>query len=83
MATISIDTHSAYERLTASGFPKQQAEAVVETLKEATLSNVATREDVQKLENQILHAKVELLRWLVPLLIGQVAIFVALSKWIG
>lgn len=55
----------------------------METLKGATLSNVATREDVQRLENQILQAKVDLLRWLVPLLLGQVAVFVALSKWIG
>lgn len=78
MATISIDTHSAFKRLTESGFPKPQAEAVVETLKDATLENVASKKDIQDLKDEILQAKVDIFKWAVPLLIGQVVLFTAI-----
>ena len=80
MTGISIDSHSAFVRLTDSGLPEKQAEAVVQTLQEATIQNVATKDDIRMLKDEIMKAKVDIFRWAVPLLIGQIAMFVAIIK---
>ena len=82
MATISIDTHSAFVRLTESGFPDKQAQAVVATLQDATLQNVATKEDIQSLKSDLLRLKIDMLKWIVPLLLGQIAVFAGIVSWL-
>lgn len=82
MATISIDTHSAFVRLTQSGFPDKQAQAVVATLQDATLQNVATKEDIQSLHHDLLRLKIDMLKWIVPLLLGQIAVFAGIVSWL-
>ena len=80
MTGISIDSHSAFVRLTDSGLPEKQAEAVVQTLQEATIQNVATKDDVRMLKDEIMKAKVDVFRWAVPLLVGQIALFAVITE---
>lgn len=72
MATLTLDTYRAMQRLTASGIPEDQAEAILGTLQEVNLDRIVTQQD---LKCEIAELKAELLKWLVPLLVGQVAAF--------
>lgn len=83
MATLVIDTHKFVEKLVAAGVPKQQAEAIVEGLRETSLDQVATTADIATVREEILNFKAELFKWAVPVLIGQVAVFAIVMKWLG
>lgn len=71
MATLTLDTYKAVERLTAVGMPEKQAKAVVDTLRDVSLEDVATKQD-------LLQLKADIFKWAVPLLLGQVALFVGI-----
>lgn len=87
MATLIIDTHNFITRLIAAGMVEKQAEAIVEGFREIDLGNVATKEDVLKLEakltNKIAELKADIFKWLVPILIGQIAVFAAVVKFMS
>lgn len=68
MATLTLDTYRTVERLTSAGMPEKQAKAVVETLREVSLEDVATKQDLANLKSDIF-------KWAVPLLLGQVVLF--------
>lgn len=80
MAMLTLDTHRAVQILNSSGFPGNQAEAIVRVLQEATLQNIATKDDIAMLKESISELKVDIFKWIVPLLLGQIAVFIALQK---
>lgn len=73
MATLVIDTYQFVTTLKASGVPEGQARAIAEGLRSAELQHVATKED-------LLELKIDLFKWLIPLLLGQAGFIVALVK---
>ena len=80
MATLTIDTHKFITRLQAAGMDERQAVAIVEGLKEeANLHNVVTSAD---LRTAVAELKADLLKWLIPVLLGQIAVFAAVVKFL-
>ncbi len=49
---VVIDTHGAFERLTAAGFDKEKAEAILDTLGE-TGESLATKADLRDLDQRM------------------------------
>ncbi|NYZ17291.1 DUF1640 domain-containing protein [Azospirillum sp. RWY-5-1] len=87
MMAASFDTHAFVKRLTAAGMPEAQAEAVTTMIREARdadLSQMATKADVAQLRSDlradVSDLKADLMKWLVPLLLGQAALIAALVK---
>jgi len=90
----AVDTLKAYETLIAAKMPEAQAKAILEVVKishESGWENLATktelkeglaalREEIAALRTEIYRVKFDLLKWLVPLIIGQGAFVVALLK---
>lgn len=70
----------------ASGIPEEQAEALAGALSNAYLESVPTKGDLAELREQlrveIRELKIDLLKWVIPLLLGQIAVFAALVQWI-
>ena len=76
MATVTFDTHKAVKALQDAGADERLAEAFVATVsesREADSANLATKADLAALEARMV-------KWLVPLLLGQAALIVALLK---
>ena len=44
------DSHRLFQHLSEGGFDEQQSEALIEALQEIDLSNVATKDDLERLE---------------------------------
>jgi hypothetical protein len=95
MTTVAIDTLRYVKRLRAVGFTEEQAEVQAEALSEAVRDSLVTKADLNEgleklrteLKADIQGIRVEirdlhtgLLRWLIPLIIGQTAVVAALVK---
>ena len=84
MATLTLDTHAFIERLRGAGMPDAQARAIIDGLREIDLGGLATKEDIVRLEGLVNakseSLKAELLKWLVPILLGQAGLIVALVR---
>lgn len=87
MATVTLDTHRIVKRLKDAGFTDAQAETVTDIIAETRatdLADVATRADISALRTEIksdLSAlETRIIKWLVPLLLGQTGLIVALIK---
>lgn len=84
----TVDTLKAYETLTAADMPEKQAKAmvaIVQELQEARLTDIATKEDIaairsemQGLRTEIYRVKFDLLKWIIPILLGQLGLTVAI-----
>lgn len=73
---VLIDTHRLVNELQNEyGFTASQAEGVKYAIQEIDLNHVATKSDIDRL-------RAELFKWLVPLLVGQVAVFTAIVSLI-
>ena len=73
---VLVDTHRLVHELQKDyGFSQAQAEGVKHAIKEIDLDHVATKADIDKL-------RAELFKWMVPLLIGQVAVFAVIVRWL-
>jgi hypothetical protein len=75
MATLIIDTHNFITRLKEAGMEEKQAEAIVDGIRSINLENVASKADLIKLKS-------DLLMWLIPLLLGQIAVFAMVVKFL-
>ena len=75
MTTLTLDTHKAISRLKKAGFEENKAEAIIESLQEVDLQGFATKEDILNLE-------ADLFKWLIPILLGQIAVFAAVVKFL-
>ena len=82
IATLTIDSHEFITGLTAAGVPQAQAEAIAQGFSKVNLESVATKQDVSELRLELRDVKVELLKWIVPLLLGQIVAFAAIVKWL-
>lgn len=51
MATLTFDTHNFITRLKDAGIDEKQAVAITEGLKEIDLNQVASKQDISRLEN--------------------------------
>ena len=87
MATVTLDTHRIVKRLKDAGFTDAQAETVTDIIAETRatdLADFATRADISALRTEIksdLSAlETRIIKWLVPLLLGQTGLIVALIK---
>ena len=93
--TAAIDTLQYARKLRAAGVPRDVAEAHAEALGDAVRDSLVTKSDLneglEKLRSD-LHGEIgevrremhvlhnSLLRWLIPLMIGQTAAFAAIVK---
>ncbi len=53
MSVVAFDTHAAVTALREAGFDERQAEGVVATVRDAVAEGVATRADVDRLEDRM------------------------------
>ncbi len=82
------DSHRLITHLTEKyGYSKEQAEGLKFAIDEIQIEHVATQTDVERLRADLMTSierlRSDLFKWLVPLLVGQVAIFAAVIKWIA
>lgn len=81
---VAFDTLRYAKKLRAAGLSEPLAEAHAEALGEAVRDSLVTKADlneaVEKLRSEMHLLHHNMLRWLIPLLIGQVAAFTALNK---
>ena len=91
MNTLTFDTHAFIKRLTASGMPEPQAEAVTTLMREASeaeLSQLATKADLREAElrlegrfdTRISEAKAEILKWMFGSMVAQTGLIIAAIK---
>lgn len=91
MNAFAFDTLAYVKRLRDAGVDTAQAEAQAEALTLAMQDSVATGADILRLENKVTQAELTLraeikdvqsgmLKWIVPLLIGQTAVLAALMR---
>ncbi len=95
MNAIAFDTLRFSKRLQAAGYSAEQANAQAEAFSEAVGDSVASKDDldhsvtviksdidgaVSTLRMEIREANLTMIKWLVPLLIGQTAVVAALVK---
>ncbi|MCG8448034.1 MAG: CCDC90 family protein [Pirellulales bacterium] len=74
MATIVADTHKLIQDLRQKGYSKEQAEGFAQALQELNLSELATKTDLARLENNII-------KWLIGVLVAQTAVIVAVLSF--
>ena len=86
VVAVLANTHRLVTRLQDRGFTEEQAEGITEVIQEIDLAEVTTKGDLLqlelKLEKQIADAKAEILKWVVPLMLGQLASFAVVVKWL-
>jgi len=87
MAISSVDTHEIVKDLKNAGFTDEQAEAVTRAVKKAQdidLSNLATKTDLAELRTElrtkIAELRTELIKWVVGVGSGQVAMILAVLR---
>ena len=85
MATIlRLDTYDFVKGLKASGMPEEQAKAIVDALKKASFENLVTKSDLVAVERSLQatvdRLKLDLLRWGIPVLVGQALLTPVLVK---
>ncbi len=88
MNTLTFDTHGFVKRLTAAGMPEPQAEVLAEEQTNLIENNLATKRDLKELEAtlkrdlvaEIRGSELRMVKWLIPLLLGQAALVAALVK---
>jgi hypothetical protein len=90
MTTMTFDKLAYIDRLKAAGFAEPQARAMADGLDQALREEVATKSDLGLLRGEMVGLKVELLaamkadkidflKWVVMLIVGQTAVFTALK----
>ena len=95
MAAVTFDKLSYSQTLRSGGFTPEQAETSAHALDHALRDTVATKGDLDAVEARLEHKidqsvsilrqeiaaqRHELLKWLIPVLLGQVGLAVALVK---
>ncbi len=84
MEALAFDTHKFVKHLTESGFTEAQAEALAGEQVDMINSNLATREDIEKLRADtradIANTESRLTRWIIGAMIAQIGVVVGLIK---
>jgi len=79
MTTTTFDTLGYFEKLKAAGVPEGQAKVQADTLRELIDARLVTKEH---LDIRLAELKNDLLRWMIGIAAGQVALIVALFAFI-
>ena len=79
MTTATFDTLGYFEKLKAAGVPEAQAKAQADTLRELIDARLVTKEH---LDIRLAELKNDLLKWMLGIAVGQVALIVALFAFI-
>lgn len=86
IATVLFDTLTYANKLKAAGMPTAQAEVQVEMLAEVVSYNLATKQDLtevkQQLEIRLAELKNELVRWVLGISFAQAAVIISCLKLI-
>jgi hypothetical protein len=77
MSTAIFDTHAYIKRMKAVGFTEEQAEVQAETVADLINERLVTKAD---LDLRIAELKTELVKWMLGIAAGQVALLVTLLK---
>ena len=80
MVTSPFDTHRLVNTLKGRGFSADQASGITEAMQEIDLTNLVTKQD---LKVELASFKAELFVALVPILLAQAALIVALMEYFG
>ena len=75
MQTITLDTHKFVTLLKSKGFTAEQAEGLVEAVKEIDASELVTKKDLQV---ELHKLRADLLKQIFSMLAGQLALFIAI-----
>ena len=75
MTTLVVDSHSLVTKLKTKGFSAEQAEGVVEALRELDISELATKTDLKDL-------RLDLYRYMFGIAVGQTALIVGLLQFL-
>ena len=81
MTSLAFDTYRAIQTLQARGYTKDQAEGMVEVIRQIDIDDLATKGDIKDVLLKIESSKTDVLRWVVPLVLGLYGIF--LIKFFG
>lgn len=76
MGTAIFDTHAYIKRMKAVGFTEEQAEVQAETVADLINERLVTKAD---LDLRIAELKTELVKWMLGIAAGQVALLVTLA----
>jgi hypothetical protein len=76
MTTITFDTQEAVIKLKAVGVSQEQADAFVNAIVESQ-NNLATKDDLHR---DLLELENRLIKWIIGIALGQIAIIAALVK---
>lgn len=79
MSHAIVDTHRLFSDLKQRGFTDQQAEGVAEAIADIDLSHLVTKADLQAELRQL---EIRMIKWMIPLLLGQTAVFALIVKWL-
>ena len=77
MSVAIFDTHAYIKRMKAVGFTEEQAEVQAETVADLINERLMTKAD---LDLRIAELKTELVKWMLGIAAGQVALLVTLLK---
>ncbi len=77
MSVAIFDTHAYIKRMKAVGFTEEQAEVQAETVADLINERLVTKAD---LDLRIAELKTELVKWMMGIALGQVALLVTLLK---
>ena len=85
--TVLVDTFKLVNTLKAQGFTEEQATGIKQVIEDINLEHLVTKGDlkleVQDLKDELRGLELRVLKWAIPILAGQVAVFIALAKWLG
>ena len=89
MAQIAFDTLEYFEKLKSAGVSESQAKVQVEAMQGvinsydmATRKELATKDDIQDVRNEIAETKHEILKWVVTAMIAQTALLVGIIAFL-
>jgi len=77
--SLNLDTHKVFKLLQKKGFSEEQAEGVIATIQEVTLSGVATKQDISDLRQDISDRENKYLAFLMAHTIAIIGVMVALQ----
>ena len=72
--TTMFDTHHYIKKLELAGVPEVQAEAHAEALATVFEDRIATKDD-------LLHLKIDVIKWIIGLLLAQTTLLVSIFKF--
>jgi hypothetical protein len=80
MSVALFDTHAYIKKMKAVGFTEEQAEVQAETVADLINERLVTKAD---LDLRIAELKTELVKWMLGIAAGQIALLVTLLKLMG